>query len=330
MKRRSRRVAENCLIQVILIVEGFELEKVSVILSTYSKTKLPFVMNCVESMEKQSLKPDEVLLVLDPNPDLVQFYKDRMKGRVKIVVSNSYGLSNARNAGIRNACGTIVAFIDDDAVADEDWLLNHVKDFEDPHVISVGGKIKPLWEANRPPWFAEELDWIVGCSYKGLPEHRAIIRNPIGCNMSFRKSAFAAAGFFRSDIGRFGKMLLAGEEPELAMRILRKIPDAKILYDPTALVYHRVGKNRAGFGYMWKRSFFEGVSKALIVSEKQQSTASLSAEDTYLKHLLGKAIPSRLKRFYKPAELSQSAAMILSSGFVFLGFVFGRLMSKRT
>lgn len=329
MKKQSDKAAENCLTPVILIAEGFQMEKVSVILSTYSKTKLPFVMNCVESLEKQSLKPDEVLLVLDPNPDLVQFYEANMKNRVKIVVSDSYGLSNARNAGIRNAQGTIVAFIDDDAIADRDWLLNHVKDFEDPHVISVGGKIKPLWEANRPTWFTEELDWVVGCSYKGLPEHRTIIRNPIGCNMTFRKSAFATAGFFRSDIGRFGKMLLAGEEPELAMRILQKIPGAKILYDPDAVVYHRVGKNRARLGYMWKRSFFEGVSKALIVKDKQQSTSSLSAEDSYLKHLLGRAIPSRLKRFYKPAELSQSAAMILSSGFVFLGFVFGRLMSRR-
>jgi len=154
-----------------------------------------------------------------------------------------------------------VAFIDDDAVADREWRGNLLKNYEVSEVVGVGGLIKPLWEGDRPGWFPEELDWVVGCSYKGLPNCKAFVRNPIGCNMSFRREVFEKVGYFRSDVGRFGKRLLSGEEPEFSMRIFRRFPEAKIVYDPSAVVYHKVSGNRLGLRYLFVRSFNEGVQK---------------------------------------------------------------------
>ena len=212
-------------------VRGNALMDVSVIVSTYTERRFDSIVSCFESLETQSLQPLETLLVLDPDPELVQFYTSRIPSQVNIIVSSEKGLSNARNAGIQNARGEIVAFIDDDAYADPKWLENIVKSYEDETVIGVGGQVKPHWETTNPSWLPVEFYWIIGCSYQDLDTRRPV-RNPIGANMSFRKHVFNTVGCFRSDIGRYGKKLLAGEEAELSLKLLTSIPESKIMYDP--------------------------------------------------------------------------------------------------
>lgn len=300
---------------------------VSVIISTYSKERLRYLLDCITSLNRQSLQASEIILVLDPDPDLVAFYKSKLPENVRILVSQRPGLSNARNAGVRSAKGEIIAFIDDDAVADENWLRELVKDYEDTNVVGVGGLIKPLWEDQLPSWFPEELNWVIGCSYKGLPEHKASVRNPIGCNMSFRKTVFEKVGFFRSDIGRFGKNLLASEETELSMRVLNKIQNSKIIFEPSAVVHHKVNKRRGNLRYVWVRSFYEGLSKAIISYESNPST-KLSVEVNYLKYLFTVAIPSRGKRIYKFGELTKLLTLFLSISAVVAGFVTGKIVRR--
>lgn len=298
---------------------------VSVVVSTYSEYKLRLVQDCVQSLKRQSAPPLEVILVLDPQPSLVEFYRSRLSSDVKIIASEGFGLSYARNAGVKSARGDVVAFIDDDAVADLDWIRNLTVGYEDPEVVGVGGHITPVWEDGSPAWFPAELNWIVGCSYKGLPEHRASVRNPIGCNMSFRRRIFDAVGYFRTDMGRFGSLLLGSEEPELSLRILNKFPHSKILYEPSAVVYHKVSKSRRKLAYLFRRSFYEGVSKALIVHGRAGVDHGLSAENQYLKYLIRVAIPSKVKRFYRLNVLSQLMILSLSTCAVLLGFSVGRL-----
>lgn len=295
------------------------------VISTYATERLNYVLSCVESLKRQTLLPREIILVLDPDKRLLEFYESRMPKDVKIFVSEGFGLSYARNAGAKNAERKIIAFIDDDAVADANWLENLVKNYDDSHVVGVGGFIKPVWESSRPVWFPEELDWIVGCSYKGLPEHKIYVRNPIGCNMSFRKDIFEKVGCFKASIGRVGKKPMAGEEAELSLRILEKIPGSKIVYDPWAVVYHRVPKSRTSLRYLLKRSFYEGYSKALIASHKSNPVKALSTEDQYLRGLLKVAIPSRLKRIYKLRNISQLLTLLASFFMVVAGYFVGRL-----
>ncbi len=268
----------------------------------------------------QTLLPYEIILVLDPDRKLVEFYRSKVASDVKIVVSDQKGLSNARNSGIKNAEGEIIAFIDDDAEADKKWLERLVVHYSDSSVIGVGGLVKALWKEKRPKWFPEELDWIVGCSYKGLPKEVSVVRNPIGCNMSFRKAVFSNVGFFRSAVGRVGKKLLASEETEFSIRVSSGMPGSKIVYDPSAIVYHRVDSNRQNLRYVITRSFYEGVSKALV-SSTLKSSSNLSTESHYLKYLLKVAFPSRLKRLYRFESLAQMTALVLSSFLVFLGYV---------
>ena len=303
------------------------MSNISIIVSTYTPKRLPDILHCFASLEKQTLPPAEILLVLDPYDELIDFYKQRVPSFVKIIVSNGIGLSYARNTGIRHAKGNIVAFIDDDALADPRWLENTLDNYKNSQVIGVGGFIAAEWASNRPLWLPEELDWIVGCSYKGLPTKRTTIRNPIGCNMSFRKEIFDKIGYFRTDIGRFGNMLLCNEETDFAIRALKRMPDSKIMYDPSAIVYHKVGKSRERLRYVWRRSFYEGISKA-IISFKSGSPKVLSTENSYLKLLVTNSIPLRLKYIYKRNQSSEMLALLLSLLAVTLGFVVGRIMKR--
>ncbi len=266
--------------------------------------------------------PDEVLLVLDPDTELQEYYASRIPTHVKIVISKEKGLSHARNAGIRKSLGDVIAFIDDDARADKDWLRNLVKNYNDPVVLGVGGLIKPVWENGRPRWFPEELDWVVGCSYKGLPEHKSCVRNPIGCNMSFRKMIFEKIGYFKSNIGRQGKKLIGSEEAELSARLLGKIPNTKIIHDPSAIVYHKVPKSRARFTYFMRRSYYEGVSKRLMKKMLDSNPSDvLSVEKTYANYLLKVSIPLRLKQIYKLTNVFQLFTLLLSMTLVLIGYL---------
>ena len=310
---------------------SFTIEKISVVVSTYSKNQLGQILGCIESLRKQSLPPYEILVVLDPVPELLEYFEEKVDSDVRIVESDGFGLSRARNAGIRNSGSEIVAFIDDDAFADRDWLKNMVQNYSDSSVVGVGGFIQPVWSNIEPEWFPEELNWVLGCTYKGFPNSKGIVRNPIGCNMSFRKSALEKVGCFRSALGRFGEFLLSGEEPDVSLRIKKIMPDSKIINEPSAIVFHRIKQTRVNLKYVIKRSFFEGLSKSLISGSIFDKSKTLSAERDYLKYLVGFSFCSRLKKIYKRSTLFQLTTLLISCFSVFVGYLVGKtsIHSKR-
>jgi hypothetical protein len=143
--------------------------------------------------------------------------------------------------------------------------------------------------------------------------------------MSFRKDVFEKVGYFRVGIGRLGKMPLAGEEAELSVRILEKIPEAKIVYEPRALVFHKVPKSRIRLKYVMKRSFYEGFSKALTTTYKSNPLNMLSTEERYLKYLLKNAVPLRLKRFHRFENICHLMTLLISTCSVLAGYIIGLL-----
>src|SRR6185436_17368622 len=97
------------------------------------------------------------------------------------------GLRGARNSGVNAATSSIVAFLDDDAEASEQWLEFLAEPYTDPDVAGVGGLTEPIWDGGRPRWFPDEFEWVVGGAYRGMPVTRRELRNLWGGNMSFRR-----------------------------------------------------------------------------------------------------------------------------------------------
>jgi glycosyltransferase involved in cell wall biosynthesis len=284
------------------------------------------VLECIQSIHKQTLLPKEILLVLDNDPNLLHFFKPLVPSDVKVLSSNGFGLSIARNTGVKNAKGEIIAFIDDDAVADKEWLRNIFNSYSEPTVAGVGGLVLPMWLDQKSfDWFPEELNWVIGCSYRGQSSQQEAIRNPLGCNMSYRQTVFEKVGYFRQDIGRLGKVLLDGEEPEFSIRVHQTIPESKIMNVPSAVVLHKVNPKRMKLTYIWKRSFYQGYSKALINTLFTNLSLDLDVERKYLNYLLNTSIKSRIKRFYNIKNLAQLTLLCSSLLLVMVGFAIGKI-----
>ena len=163
----------------------------------------------------------------------------------------------------------------------------------------------PRWESGRPQGFPEEFDWVVGCSYRGMPTARSAVRNLIGANMSFRRHVFDVVGGFADGIGRVGARAAGCEETDLCIRAGAAFPESVILYDPRARVSHRVPAARATWRYFGARCYREGLSKAQV-TQRAGITTGLSSERAHAARAIRSRSPGRRARRYRATEPASS------------------------
>ena len=167
---------------------------------------------------------------------------------------------------------------------------------------------------------------MVGCTYRGVPTEETTIRNPIGANMSLRRSVFDAVGGFRTGIGRVGSLPVGCEETELCIRMHKDAPQQYIHYQPAATVLHRVSSERTTWRYFCTRCYAEGISKALV-SYCVGSQDSLSTESSYVSHVLLAGVFRNLAAgFHKrrSADLARAGAIIGGLALTASGYLIGR------
>jgi hypothetical protein len=261
---------------------------VSVVICAYSQGRWDALTAAVDSVRRQTVQPRELIVVIDHNNRLLAQARQALIGVCVTENRLERGLSGARNTGISLARGQILAFLDDDAYAAPDWLERLSAGYADARVIGVGGAITPRWATGRPAWFPDEFDWVVGCTYRGMPEQPAPVRNLIGANMSLRAKVFATVGGFRGGLGRVETLPAGCEETELCIRAGQQWPDAILLFDPAAGVSHAVPPERSNWAYFCARCFAEGRSKALV-TRWVGAAAGLASERAYVRRTLPRA-----------------------------------------
>lgn len=266
-----------------------ETSDISVIICAYTEERWSDLVEAVSSVQRQTLIPREIIVVIDHNPALLQRVQAQCTDMMAIENVQERGLSGARNSGIAVAKGTMLAFLDDDAIASPCWLALLAQALIDPKVLGAGGAVVPHWKFGEPSWFPPEFQWVVGCTYRGMPRTIAPIRNPIGANMLVRRDVFEAIGGFRDGIGRVGTLPVGCEETELCIRARQYWPERHFLYVPQASVAHRVPSQRATWRYFLSRCYAEGRSKA-IVSRFVGAQDALSSERGYVARTLPQGI----------------------------------------
>ena len=300
---------------------------VSVILCAYTEARWNDLLAAVASVQAQTVAPREIVVVIDHNPPLYERVQAALAGVQVIENRQARGLSGARNTGLEAAQGEIIAFMDEDAAAARDWLERLTAAYADPQVIGVGGAIHAQWQGGRPRWFPDEFDWVVGCTYRGMPMASAPVRNLIGCNMSFRRSVYTAIGGFRDGIGRIGTRPLGCEETEFCIRANERWPDQRFVYEPTAQVFHNVPASRRRWSYFRSRCYAEGRSKALIAQFIRRGNG-LSSESAYTFKTLPKGVLRCLRDALlrlDPAGIGRAAAIIAGLAVTTAGYVWGTI-----
>jgi len=238
---------------------------VSVVVITFNRSKL--ISPCLESLGKQTYPKDryEVIVVDDGSTDDTAQIAEAHGVKVVRHAKNR-GTPIARNTGLAAVKGEIIAYIDDDAVADPEWLHYLLRPFEDPKVTATGGQTfayKTEYLAERylsatgygnpaplafgtsknPLWrfFIYLKDMFVPISIATEPTE---VQAVFGLNCAFHISALRT-------IGGFDERMAFAEDSEISTRLREQ--GARIIFEPQAIIHHR---HREGVAYLIRQTYY--------------------------------------------------------------------------
>jgi glycosyltransferase involved in cell wall biosynthesis len=236
--------------------------EISIVIATFNRAEL--LAGALESLAEQTLDRSRYEIVVvdngstDETPTVVaEFQRTHPQLRTLLVPEKRRGLGRARNTGDDHAAGRLVAFLDDDARAEQDWLEKALSCFGEvnPTPLAVGGPIRPFYLAPKPDWFKDEYEIR---SWGEEPRFLSRGETFSGSNMVFAKEALRDHGSFSDRFGMKGERLSVGEESALFEEIWRRNPDAPLYYSPDLVVLHAVPAHKMTGSYVLKRALAGG------------------------------------------------------------------------
>ena len=272
--------------------------EVSVVIPTYNRSAL--LRSTVNSVLNQDTQTTFEVVVIDNNSsddtkDVVDALIEEHPGKVRYVVERKQGNAYARNRGIEEAKGAIIAFVDDDVTVDKNWLTSLKAILDSRSDLSfVGGKVLPQWNGPPPSWLTADHWAPLALLDYGANELPISGKNPRGlltANIAFRRSVFKEIGTFLPDLQRVKNMIGSMEDHEFLMRVCRSgkhgiytphmIATTYIDTERLTKTYHRRWHTGHGHFYAvladpdWERSKFRlaGVPSHLL---KETATNALS------------------------------------------------------
>jgi GT2 family glycosyltransferase len=251
--------------------------RITAVVCTHNRAA--YLAKALASLARQSLPRTEydILVVDNASTDETRRVVDEHRAstpNLGYAFEPRLGLAHARNRGARVATGTLVAYLDDDAVASPQWLETLVEIFTRvrPEPGCAGGRIDPVWEAPRPDWLGDTLlpyltilDWAPEPCTLGPTQFIA------GANMAFPRRLLEAVGGFPPDLGRTGSGLLSNEE--LAVQRVLRTRGYSCFYHPEARVAHHVPRSRLTRAYFRRRFYWQGVSDARLTLDGERPSA---------------------------------------------------------
>lgn len=223
--------------------------KISVLVCTYNRSRT--LAATLESVVSQTLPQRcgwEILVVDNNSKDetrkVVEGFQRRYPELVRYFFEPQQGVSFARNAGIREARGEILAFIDDDETAQSRWLQSLTASLHSGEWAGTGGRVLPPPGFSPPRWLSTIESFVNGplASFDRGLNAGELSEPPFGANMAFRREVFDKLGGFRTDLGRSGNSMVSNEDTEFGRRVMAA--GLRLRYEPSALTYHPVEEYR--------------------------------------------------------------------------------------
>ena len=237
----------------------------SVVVCTYNRALI--LKNCLNSLLNQSLakKRYEILIMDDGSSDeTVALLKDYIKKHnnplIRLYSSPNIGLAHSRNKAVKQATGRFIAYIDDDAKADINWLENAYKRLNETKNSPVGltGPILTYYRDKKPTWFKDKYEEDTKGKFSRFLKIGETFSGP---NMILKKDIILKNGGFAEDIDMKADVLMVGEETKFYEQIWQNNPGGRLLYYAADVkVYHLVHPYKMKVLYRLKRWFASGQS----------------------------------------------------------------------
>jgi glycosyltransferase involved in cell wall biosynthesis len=302
----------------------------SVVLTSYTTKRLNDIYELLDSIKCQSYGNIEIIFVTESSVELFDSIKryavENEINNIKVVINaGETGLSAARNFGVKESHGDIVAFIDDDAILYPDWAEQTVKSYEEESVIGITGPAFPLWEDESMSWFPEEFYWIISCTaWTGWKQPRDV-RNAWGMNMSFRREVFDSGEFFTSTFGLHNNIRSTWYDPpsedvDLSLRV-KKRTGKRIVFVPSVRIKHRVYLERISGKFIRQRSFSVGYQRRILKKlflDTNTNEDLLGQEHQLLKNIFSHLFPEIAKGFFPHPRKSYRKLVVTATVLTFV------------
>jgi glycosyltransferase involved in cell wall biosynthesis len=240
--------------------------RLSLIIATWNRGES--LVRTLESVVAQDLAPAlwEAVVVDNNSTDntrelFAHFAAAHPAANLRIVSEPRQGLSHARNRGIAESEGSIIAIIDDDEEVNAGFARAYLDFFDTHGGAAAGGRITPHYDTPPPRWLSPYTERPIAGTLDLGDEVREFPagRFPGGGNMALRRTALDSVGLFNPDLGRTGAKLLAGEEKDLFARL--RAAGEKIYYVPAAQILHIIPRERLTLNYLARVSRMSGITQ---------------------------------------------------------------------
>jgi glycosyltransferase involved in cell wall biosynthesis len=233
--------------------------KISIAIPTHNRAgELEQTLRTLSEIDTRSVEDYEVLVVgngcTDDTEHVARHFAPAFGGRLRYVNEDNLGLNHARNRAVAESRFEVLALLDDDVQVDSGWLSAVVMAFQSEDCAAVGGKAYLIYPQEKPRWLGEKVEGHLSKVDQGPHRRLAAADELYGLNLSIQKQWIGRVGPFRPDLDRIGSCLISGGEIELLERIASI--GGKLIYEPAAVVGHRVPAARLRRKWFWSRCYW--------------------------------------------------------------------------
>ena len=257
--------------------------KLSIVIATYNRAA--DLVHSLESLVAQTrpVTDWECVVVNNNSKDdteerFARFCEEHPELNLRMVREQNQGLSWARNCGIAESRGEIVAIIDDDETINAEFVDGYITLFEQhPEAAAAGGRVVPNFVGGCPRWMSRYTERPIAGTLDLGAEVKPFVKGyPAGGNMAMRRSAIEELGAFDTRLGRTGSNPMGGEEKEIMHRFAKA--GKAIYYTPTPVIYHHIPQSKLTMEYFDRLCRMCGASERVMAQSEGRMTKAKVAE----------------------------------------------------